>query len=309
MLALKDADDKKVLSFEAYKARAGWIFILPFLFGVIFLFGIPLIKSLIYSFGTVRLDTGAVDFAGIQNYYDALFVDTEYREAVVLSVRDMLINLPLITLYSFFIANLLNQKFVGRSIFRVIFFLPLVISSAAMMSFDAGDALQSAMGIGTSGFKESDSLGSGAGLLDFLYDSGMSQRVIDTIYSIVEKIYNIAELSGVQTIIFLAALQSIPRSVYEAAAIEGATSWETFWKVTFPMIMPMLVACIIYTIIDSFNSVNNRTLEIMQDKAYGATQNFGLAAAMAWIYSIVILLIIGVIFVLLSRVNRINSCA
>lgn len=296
--------NKKALSLEARKAHAGWLFIAPFLFGLIFLFGIPVIKSLIYSFGTVRLDTGSVDFAGFKNYYDALFVNTEYREAVVISVRDMLVNLPLVTLYSFFIANLLNQKFVGRGVFRVIFFLPLVIYSAAMISFDSGDVLQSALGINASGFKESNSLDSGEGLLQFLYNSGFPEKIIETIYSIVDKIYEIVELSGVQTIIFLAALQSIPRSVYEAAAIEGATAWETFWKVTFPMITPMLIACIVYTVIDSFNSVNNKTLEMMQDKAYGNTQNFGLAASMAWIYSLVILLIIGLLFAFISRASK-----
>lgn len=112
---------KRVLTLEARKGRLGWIFIAPFLFGIVFLFGIPIIRSIVYSFGTVQPDGGAVTFAGLKNYYDALFVETEYRQRVVQSILNMLVNLPLITLYSFFIANVLNQKFACRGLFRVTF--------------------------------------------------------------------------------------------------------------------------------------------------------------------------------------------
>ncbi len=295
---------KRALTLEQRKGRKGWLFVAPFLFGFVFLFGIPVVKSLVYSFGAVSITDGSVTFVGFKNYYDALFVETGYREAVVLSIRDMLINLPLVTLYSFFIANLLNQDFPGRGIVRAIFFLPIVLSSAALMSFDAGDLLQSAMGIGASGFKETDSLGENAGLLTLLYNTGLPEKAIDGIYNVVASIQDIAVISGVQTVIFLAALQSIPSTVYEAAQIEGATAWEIFWKITFPMIKPMLVACVVYTIIDSFNSTGNRTLKMMEDKAFGAAQNFGLSAAMAWIYSIVILLMIGLAALIFFKARR-----
>ncbi len=298
---------KRVLTLEARKGRLGWIFIAPFLFGIVFLFGIPIIRSIVYSFGTVQPDGGAVTFAGLKNYYDALFVETEYRQRVVQSILNMLVNLPLITLYSFFIANVLNQKFACRGLFRVIFFLPIVLSSAAMMSFDAGDILQNTMGGAGGGLKESDSLGGGAGLLTLLYNTGLPETMIDYVFDVVGRINEIVMLSGVQTVIFLAALQSIPRSVYEAASIEGATAWESFWKVTFPMITPMIITCIVYTIIDSFNAAGNSTLEMMRDKAFGTTQNFGLGAAMAWIYSVVILLIIGIVFGLVARRNRLQD--
>src|SRR5699024_2697660 len=72
-----------------------------------------------------------------------------------------------------------------------------------------------------------------------------------------ENIYNVVNTSGVQILIFLAGLQTISSSIYEAAYIEGCSGWECFWKITFPMISPLILVNVIYSIIDSFTRSNN----------------------------------------------------
>jgi len=281
--------------------NVAYVFLIPLLFGIVFMFALPLLTSLRYSLSNVTLDSGGAkaSFNGFKNYYDALFAETQFRQEVVNSALNMLLNVPLITFVAFFFANLLNQKFVGRGAFRVIFLLPLVLASPAMMNFDAGDALHNMMGAAGSNFKDSQSLSvSSSSLNELLLMSGvLPKNVIDYLIEAMNRIYEILVLSGVQMLIFLAALQSIPKSVYEAVKIEGASAWEEFWKITFPMISPMLLLSVIYTVIDSFTMSGNRTLKIIQDMSF-MSQKFGLSAAMSWIYFVLILVIIGLISLL-----------
>ena len=115
----------------------------------------------------------------------------------------------------------------------------------------------------------------------------MAKATLDDIYSIVNR-------SGVQILIFLAGLQSISPSIYEACTIDGATSWETFWKITLPMISPMILVNALYTIIDSFTSASNTVMNYIN--GVYANNKLMLSTAMAWIYFLIIILIIAVFF-------------
>ena len=290
------------------KARYGYLFIIPMLFGLVFLFGIPIIRSLQFAFSEVTISQIGfqTSFSGIANFYNALFVSTDYRKYVVTSILNMLLNLPLIIIFSCFVASILNQKFHGRWLARVIFFLPLVLASSALMSFDAGDTLQNLMG-STEGFKQSASLTGiqSYNLGQLIVTSGvLPKQITSYLMAAADRIYDIVILSGVQILIFLTALQSIPDTMYEVASIEGASAWESYWKITFPMISPMMLVSMIYTIIDSFVSSTNKTLTLIEDTAF-KNQNFGLSAAMAWLYTLFILLFLGIVYLLMGKVvNR-----
>ena len=120
--------------------------------------------------------------------------------------------------------------------------------------------------------------------------------LVEYVSNAVNSIYDIVNRSGVQMLIFLAGLQGISPSIYEASSIEGATAWETFWKITFPMISPMILVNAIYTIIDSFTSQSNVVMSFIA----GVYQNSqATATAMSWIYFVVIMAIIG-LFVLIA---------
>lgn len=299
---------KHVKTLTRKKARWGYLFILPLCLGLIFQFGIPTIRSVIFSL--LRVDLSAEGFRttpiGLRNYYDALFVNTVFREKAVRSLLDMLLNLPLITIFSFFAASLINNKFRGRAVVRVIFFLPLVLAAPSLMNFDASDALQTMMGSGNN-YKASQSLAGieSLNLANMLISSGVLPTAVARYLSeAAGRIYDVIILSGVQIIIFLAALQSIPPTMYEVAAIEGASAWESYWKITFPMTSPMIMTCMIFTIIDSFTASTNQTLSMIEDTAFGNSLNFGLSSAMSWIYSIMILLLLGVVTLIMRGVVR-----
>ncbi len=294
---------KRVVSLKQAKARIGYVFVLPTLIGVVLFFGYPMIRSLAFSFSSVGItEKGiALAFAGFGNYQHALFVDANYREIVARSLLDTLINVPVITFFSFFVATLLNQKFRGRFLVRTIFFLPIVMASSALMALDQGDLLQTVMG-SAQGFKESAAFGGGNRLavLYSLIEAGLPRPVVEYIVSATARIFDIVMLSGVQVLIFLAGLQSIPRSVYEAAMIEGSTAWDNYWKITFPMISPLMLTAVLYTVIDSFTAAGNETLAIIQNTAF-RNQNFGLSAAMSWLYFLLIGLLVGILALLLTR--------
>ena len=112
------------------------------------------------------------------------------------------------------------------------------------------------------------------------------------VVNLVNNIYNIINYSGVQMLIFLAGLQSISDSIYEASRIDGATGWETFWKITFPMISPMILVNAVYTVIDAFTTENNTVMQFIDTVN---KSNLEVGAAMAWMYFLVVILIIGAV--------------
>ncbi|MNJ46208.1 L-arabinose transport system permease protein AraP [compost metagenome] len=283
------------------RAMLGIAFISPWLLGFLFLFFIPLIQSVSFSFHKLTMIEGGYELTAVgwQNFKDALLVNPTFNRILTESVIDMIINVPLILFFSLFTATLLNQKFRGRTAARAIFFLPVILASSAITAAEAsglinliGDANAiNEMGSAASSFN-------GDYIIMMLLDLGIPSVFVEYLMEAILRIYDIVSSSGVQIIIFLAALQSIPGSMYEVAKIEGATSYETFWKITFPMVSPLILTNVIYTIIDSFsNSTITRTIYTTAFQSL----NFGLSAAMAWLYTLVIAIILIVIGVSVSR--------
>lgn len=284
------------------RALLGLVFILPWLAGFLFLFAFPLVESLRYSFTELKIAPGGgyeLTFLGIENYREALFINPNFNRILTESVIDMAWNVPLILFFSLFSAVLLNQKFRGRPLARAIFFLPVILASGAVAS-----AQESGLIHLTGSSEVAEELGKAqygfdVDSLAFLLDgAGLPVWFTEYIIDAVERIYEIIRMSGVQILIFLAALQSVPQSMYEVAKIEGATGYETFWKITFPMVSPLILTNIIYTVIDTFN--NSPVTQTIYETAF-RTNEFGLSAAMSWLYTIVVSLILIVIGILVSR--------
>ncbi|MCR5755072.1 MAG: ABC transporter permease subunit, partial [Acetatifactor sp.] len=126
-----------------------------------------------------------------------------------------------------------------------------------------------------------------------------SPRILNLIKEAAENVYSISNNAGVQILIFLSGLQSISPSLYEAAAMEGCSKWESFWKITLPMISPMILVNIIYTIVDSFTKYDNNVMRIIQEQLLGA--DYGNAAAGAWVYFLIIAFLVTTILGVASR--------
>ena len=123
-------------------------------------------------------------------------------------------------------------------------------------------------------------------------------ELVEYVVGVVNNIFNIVNRSGVQMLIFLAGLQSISPSIYEACKIDGATGWETFWKVTFPMISPMILVNSIYTVIDSFTKADNSVMAYIQ--SYYNSKSPTVATAMAWVYFLIVVAIVAVVAALIK---------
>ena len=225
------------LSYERRKGLYGYGFIGLWMIGTLIFFLIPLIKSLIWSFNDVSIDTGIthLEWAGLKKYSYALTVDENYMDYLSKTLMETLWKTPLILIFSLFIAVILNQKFRGRVLSRAIFFLPVIIATGPVFKIINGD-MGSTGNTGAAQFSTMFSTDLVGELLQFLGIYGLSENMNTLITTVADNVFGIVWSSGIQILLFLAALQNIPPSAKEAAQMEGATAWEYFWKITFPYV-------------------------------------------------------------------------
>lgn len=295
------------LSYEKKKGLYGYGFIALWFVGALMFFIIPLLQSFYYSFHTVTPETGYLDIKPLVsggktdiflNYKDAFLKDPNFSQYLVEVLKDMALNLPVIVVFSLFVAIVINQKFRGRTFARAVFFLPVIIATGPVYAIITGD-LETGGNNEAAQFStmfEADMVDQ---LLEFIGIYGFGDTFTEMLTEITSDILNLVWKCGIQIIIFLSALQGIPASAKEAAAIEGATSWEFFWKITLPYISSMILVNIVYTVIDAFidptNQVMERLLSVQSEWKYGYS------AAMAWSYFGIILIALGIIFAIMNK--------
>lgn len=298
-------------SLQAKKARVGWLFVAPFIFGF-FLIYIPIIfGSLKYSFNEIDILSGGgyeLVWVGFKNYATAI-ADTTFMETLANGIVGLIIDIPTILLFSLFIAILLNQKMPGRTAFRAIFFIPVLLTTGLIASIDSGNLIAQNMGSTTSGIDTGASAETGAASIVSATDmqslfSGMivGKELATYVADMVNKIFDIVNRSGVQMLIFLAGLQGISPSIYESCEIEGASAWETFWKITLPMISPMILVNAVYTVIDSFTSGDNKVMTYINNLYNQAGDSNVISSAMAWMYFLLVILIVAAVAGIISSV-------
>ena len=233
MSSSKKEKKPRRISYEKRKALYGYGFISIWLVGTLCFFFIPLLKSFIWSFCDVTIDTGDTNlkWIGLKNFEDALTVDPKYTDCLKTALLETLWKTPLIVIFSLFIAVILNQNFKGRAVARAIFFLPVIIATGPVYAIISGD-INSTGNTGAAQFSTMFSTNMVGELLQFLGIYGLSDNTEAVISAVSDNIFSIVWASGIQILLFLAALQTIPTSAREAAQLEGATAWEYFWKIT-----------------------------------------------------------------------------
>ena len=286
--------NKMYRTIQARRARTGYRFILPFIIGFLVFMIRPMILSLRMSFSQVNILTGALTPMGTGNYSYAFGTDPQFNQLLVNEIGRMAINVVATLILSFVIAVILNQKFKGRIICRVIFFLPVILSSGVLPGIETSNDILNLMNSINQSVQETSGVNVSAALQDLLSVSGVGSGVFKVIFQMIDAIYDIVMASGIQIIVFLSGLQSISPSLYEAADVEGCSAWDSFWKITFPMVSPLLLVNCIYTIIDFFMKNDNRVIEHINDVMYGVQMDLGVASAESWIYFGVALLFIGI---------------
>ncbi len=284
---------KKRLNYKQRKVVMGIIFILPWFIGFVMFFAYPFLQSFYYSFFKMDLSQGSIDltYVGFGNYIYAFnehtVGSTSFKIELLETLQNALINLPVLLIFSLFIAVLLNQEFRGRAIVRAIFFVPVILNSDVVMRL---------MGRGNliTGLLMSDTdMPPIFDLNLYLMNIGIGTGLVGLVVSLIGRIYDILTLAGIPILLFLAAIQSVPKHLYEAATIEGATGYEMFWLITLPNVSVHIVTVTIYAIVDTFltSSVSDIILSTFRSEK-------GLSSAMAYTYvaSILLLLLILAIF-------------
>ncbi len=283
---------KRILSYEKVKSRYGYVFISLWMVGFALLALLPFMNTIIYSFCAVTVNPGSLvlEPVGLNNYNDLLFKDASYLPYLSMTVSNAAYKTPLIVLFSMFVGLLLNQKFKGRSLVRGIFFLPVIVMSGPVRKLLTNDSV---FNMGMSGEQKGSAMLEITSAADVLEAVGMNPLVSDYIVDIVNQVFNLSWSSGIQILIFISALQSVPDTYYEVASIEGATGWEAFWKITVPSIAPMTVVAIVYTLIDMLLGTESAMNAYIR---YHVTQvNISYAATIATLsffsFSLVVLLV------------------
>jgi len=287
---------RSYLQFRWKEYGVGYLFMLPWLIGFVLFVAFPIGSSLYNSFNKILITSDGFQYkwVGLENYRQMLVVNNAYPIILISYFQEMIAIIPLILVFSFFVALMLNQKFPGRGLMRAVFFLPVI--------FATGQVLM-------------ELFVQGAGELPFMKEYNINAFVeqffygglATTIINVLSKAVIILWYSGVQILIFIAGFQTIPKSLYEAIRVDGASPWESFWKITFPGMVPFIGLNAIFTIVDLFTFPFNPVMEIVGRNMFEPSTGYGYASAMAWLYFGIILLLLGIVLGITYRATKGNG--
>lgn len=295
--------NKKKLTLLQKRSLTGMVFILPWFAGFVLFYVRSLIQTFQFSFSELKVNPGVGGYTlkgvGLENYLYAFTVHGSFKQTLTSSVGNMLIDVPLIIFFSLFMAIMLNKNFKGRGIVRAIFFLPVILNSEALTAAISLSETMMNGGIANQAKELTEGMSGNMALdldtlINMFVNFGIPTKLLDYVMTAAGRVTDIISASGVQIIIFIAALQAIPSSMYEVAKIEGATGYETFWKVTFPMVMPHIITNVVYTIVDNF--ATSDIVDLAYETAF-TNYEYGLSS----VFSIVSTLVTCLILVLIVR--------
>lgn len=287
---------KHKLSLHQRDQLKGYIFVAPFIIGLIMFFLYPICMSLRLSFGKITSIVGLkTQFAGLENYIKAFVVDTTFLPILWQSFSKTLVTFPLTIILSLIIAILLNRDIKGRGFFRVVFFIPFLLGSGEVMTQLLNQ------GVAKSVLNIMDGR-----IIPYNVLAYFGSTIMDAVQSIFSVLIEVLWGAGVQILIFLSGLQGISPSLYEAAKIDGATEWEIFWKVTIPMISPIMLLNMVFTIVASFTNATNPMLGYIRSHGIN-NADFEYSAALGWIYFATIGILVAIVFAVMKKYIHTNE--
>lgn len=289
---------QKTRSFQQRQDKYGYLFMLPWIIGFLLFTMIPFIMTIYLSFTEVKQDIRGfnITFTGLYNYKQAFLVNTDFTPALI-SFLGMIIPYTLVVvIMAFILAMMLNTIVKGKSLFRTIYFLPVVVLSGPVMYqlMNLNPQIEGQMNELYYSF-----------LIRMIYS--YSPLAAGAMVSLFDNLSIILWYTGIPIVLFINGLQKINPSLYEAAKIDSATNWQILWKITMPIIRPTALIVTVFTIVqlgamDTINPV----LVMIKERTANTSGGFGYAATISWIYSLIVLVIIGFAF-LLFREKKIKE--
>lgn len=281
----------KLGKLESREARVGYLFVLPWMIGVLLFWLYPLCQSFYYMWYNIRITPLGTKFTfvGTGNFTQIWLENPEFPQQLVTYIWQTLVEVPVITVFALIIAIMLNGKIKCKAFFRLIFFLPVIIVSGPVMNLLVSEGASTISSLNTQA------------VINAL-DSFLPTKLAMSIGELFSNMIMILWYSGVQILIFLSALQKVDPFLYEAAKIDGGSGWECFWKITLPTIKPMILLNAVYTVIFLSGNEQNALIEMIKAAMFSGTKEkgYGYASAMAWMYAIIISLITLLFFLLLG---------
>ena len=263
----------KRLGIDRKRSLEAYIFLIPWLIGVCLFFAYPIFVSIRLAFSDIVEFKGLkTAWVGLENFRYIFFYDINFVPTFLKVVTDTLLNTPLCMVFSLIIAIFINRRMVGRGFFRTAFFIPVLLGTGYIM--------KQLLGMGVDGMTVTTGI-----LVPKLIADLLGPSITEVVQGFLDRITVVLWKSGVQIVLFLAGLQGISGSLYEAARVDGATEWEMFWKITLPMISPVIMMNVVYTIVSFFTDTTNPLVDYIYKMNF-TNQQFEYAAAMSWLYFI-----------------------
>ncbi len=274
---------RKKKGVEALKSRYGRLFVLPWEIGLVLFFVIPLISSIIYSFCNVNIVSGGIktEFVGLYWYDYAINKDPNYMTQLRDAISGFLVNVPIIIALSLILAIILNQKFKGRMIARAIFFLPVIIATGVIIGY----LTKAGMVLGDTSGEAANAYSNMINFDQILGNLGLPKEINELIAEYIGSVFNLLWSCGIQIILFISGLQTIPDQLYEVARVEGCSKWEEFWYITFPMLGQQILLVMVYTMIERITAKSNvmaSAYTLMSEQTV-----YDRSSAMLWLYFII----------------------
>lgn len=271
------------------------LFVLPWTIGIIFFVFIPTVQSITYSFSKISTDEFGIvqHFSGLSNYSYIIFEDPNFLSFLTSSIVKLIYSLPSILIISLIIGIILNGKFKGRIFFRSLYFFPVIIATGVVMEWIILCADPNISTAGTSATSEIIDVTQITGAL------GLSGPLVDFFQMAISEIFTLVWSSGIQIILVIAGLQSIPDSFYEVSKVEGATKWEEFWFITFPMLARITLLITVFTFVEFITDKTNEVMGYIYKLMNSL--NYDESSAMLWLYLSVSGLFMGVIVIAFNR--------
>ena len=279
-------------------ALLGYTFISLWIIGIMIFTLYPLGYSFYLSFHQAyyNLQQGVVTtYVGMTNYINIIRSQT-LLPLYTNYVGRMIIAVPLIIVFSIIIAVLVNMPIKSKGLWRTIFFLPVIISTGPVINELNAQSAITLPNLQTSG------------LYSYVINN-LPSLFADPLIAVINSMLLILWYAGIPILIYLAGLQKIDPSLYEAASMDGASPWMRFWKITLPSLMPFTGISIVYVVVSMSLFVEpggildlTRTHMLVGAPDSAFWFGYGYAAAMEWIYFLLmVLLILGFTLVTKER--------
>jgi ABC-type sugar transport system permease subunit len=281
---------RRLISLRTREALYGYAFVALWVIGFALFTFAPLIQTFHYSLNRVVVTVAGVNltFIGWASYTRALFTDPTFVELLIGYAIETLVAVPIVLIFSMIIALFLNLRFRLKGMFRTIFFLPVVITSGPVIRELTEQGAATAPGIANT-----------PAVAEFLTQLPTALR--NPVEYLLVSFILILWFSGVQILIYLASLQKVDQAIYEAAAIDGASSWEIYWKITLPSLTTATVVNAIYTIITLSHFSENKVVRYIYSQTYALQGGIGYASAMSFIFFAVMAVLLLIVYLFLTR--------